>query len=107
MPVTSEDVAFTIKSYLTPATVSRFLSHLEGIVGGLEYIDGKSTDVPGIVVVDDYTVRVDLKDPGRLLPPEADRSRRPLIGTDIAGRTFLGTSTPTSWSTPATSARSR
>ena len=107
MPVTSEDVAFTIKSYLTPATVSRFPLSPEGIVGGLEYIDGKSTDVPGIVVVDDYTVRVDLKDPDAFFPLKLDRSRRPLIGTDIAGAPSWGRRPRQVWSTPATSARSR
>ena len=89
MPVTSEDVAFTIKSYLTPATVSRFLSHLEGIVGGLEYIDGKSTDVPGIVVVDDYTVRVDLKDPDAFFPLKltgvAGHSSVPILPAHLLG----------------------
>ncbi len=62
-PVTAKDVAFTLKSYLTPATVSRFLSNLQGIKGALEYIDGKATEIPGLVLVDDYTLRVDLKEP--------------------------------------------
>jgi len=61
--VTAKDVAFTLTSYLTPDTASRFLSNLENIKGGLDYINGDAATVVGLVLEDEFTIRIDLEVP--------------------------------------------
>ena len=62
-PVTTKDVAFTIKSYGTLDTGSIFASQILIIKGAQDYQDGKTDEIAGIVVVDDYTIRFDMEQP--------------------------------------------
>jgi peptide/nickel transport system substrate-binding protein len=62
-PLTANDIAFTIKGMLNPATGSQKQSKFMAIAGAAEFIDGTADDVSGIVVVDDATIQITLAQP--------------------------------------------
>lgn len=62
-PVTAEDVAFTFKLILTPELASSFAAPFRDIVGAAEFMEGKATDISGIKVLDDKTVKITLNGP--------------------------------------------
>ncbi|MCH8206279.1 MAG: ABC transporter substrate-binding protein, partial [Chloroflexi bacterium] len=85
-PVTARDVAFTFKSYLTPDTTSKNIGALTVIKGAQDYIDGNTSEVAGIVVVDDYTIRFDQEFPnGLFLINSSGQSRFAILPEHILG----------------------
>jgi peptide/nickel transport system substrate-binding protein len=60
--VTAEDFKWTwMRMMRTPN--AGMPSFYTGIVGAQDYYDGKTKDVPGIKVIDDYTLEIDLENP--------------------------------------------
>ena len=58
-PVTAEDVRFTFLSRLHPETPNNGTGDLPIIIKGAKaYFDGEADDIPGIEIVDDYTVKI-------------------------------------------------
>ena len=62
-PVTAEDLAFTLKSLITPETGTRRGSTYKMIQGAAELLEGTSSELPGVTVLDDYTLKIDLNTP--------------------------------------------
>ncbi|MBA3276798.1 MAG: ABC transporter substrate-binding protein [Chloroflexia bacterium] len=62
-PLTADDVAFTLKGILNPATGSPSGSKFSAIEGAAAYQDGTADDVSGITVVDPGTLRIVLAQP--------------------------------------------
>jgi peptide/nickel transport system substrate-binding protein len=62
-PLTAEDVAFTIKGILNPATASPNGSKFSAIEGAAAFQDGSADDVSGITVVDPQTLQIVLAQP--------------------------------------------
>jgi len=60
-----QDVAFTYRLALTKAVASGTFvrSRVLGLRGGKDFYDGKSNEIPGIQVLDDYTIRLVLEKP--------------------------------------------
>jgi peptide/nickel transport system substrate-binding protein len=61
--VTANDIAFTLKGILDPATASPRQSNFLVIEGAQAFADGTADDVSGITVVDDQTLQVVLAQP--------------------------------------------
>jgi len=62
--ITARDVAFTYKLALDPAIKSSLWgTNLASIKGAIEYQRGATRDIEGIKVVDDQTIRFDLREP--------------------------------------------
>jgi oligopeptide transport system substrate-binding protein len=58
---TAQDVLFTIERALDPETESdTAITYLDDILGAKEFADGESDSIPGIRVLDDYTVELRL-----------------------------------------------
>jgi oligopeptide transport system substrate-binding protein len=58
-PVTAEDVKYSIERACAPATGSRVASsYLGDIVGTLDKLGGRASEVSGVEVLDEYTVRI-------------------------------------------------
>jgi ABC-type transport system substrate-binding protein len=70
MPVTADDVKYSIMRTLDPhlVPVSYCQSTNDIYVGSHAFVTGKATDVPGIQVLDPYTLRMQLTQPNALLP---------------------------------------
>lgn len=62
-PLTAEDIAFTIKGFINPATGSPKQSKFLTIDGAQAYADGSAEDVSGITVVDPQTIQITLAQP--------------------------------------------
>ena len=62
-PFTAKDVEYSVKSYLHPEQSSWMLATFWALKGGKDFQDGKRTDVPGLIVVDDYTIRFEFDEP--------------------------------------------
>ncbi len=63
-PLTSKDVAFTYKLALEPVVgASAWANNFSGIKGAADYQQGKVKDIEGIKIVDDQTIRFELKEP--------------------------------------------
>ncbi|MBX3010977.1 MAG: ABC transporter substrate-binding protein [Caldilineaceae bacterium] len=62
-PFTAADVEFTYKLALWPNMPSTAAEQLMSIVGAREFRDGASTEIPGITVVDDYTIEFTSTEP--------------------------------------------
>ena len=84
-PVTSKDVAFSLELNLDP-TIGR--GQLTSIKGGEAYRAGEADEIPGIVVLDDHTIRLDFEKPtGTFLNQLADlRSTFPILPEHILGK---------------------
>jgi peptide/nickel transport system substrate-binding protein len=61
--VTANDIAFTLKGILNPATGSPRQSNFLVIEGAEAFADGSADDVSGITVVDDQTIQITLAQP--------------------------------------------
>ncbi len=62
-PLTSKDVAFTYKLALDPALGSAlWATNLASIKGALDYQRGVAKDIEGIKIVDDQTIRFELRE---------------------------------------------
>ena len=75
MPITAEDVAYSMRLWLDPDIGT---AELTSIKGGKDYIEGKSTQIPGIVVIDDKTIRFDMETPTGLFLAKVGKYSRPL-----------------------------
>lgn len=63
-PLTTKDVAFTYKLALDPAlNLALWGTNLASIKGALEYQRGAAKDVEGIKIVDEQTIRFELREP--------------------------------------------
>ncbi len=62
-PLTAEDIAFTLKGFINPATGSPKQSKFMTIDGAAAYADGSADDVAGITVVDPGTLQITLAQP--------------------------------------------
>lgn len=61
-PVTADDVAFTLETFLSPGAAPWMLNTLHSVKGGIDYQQGQSSwPVPGVAVIDAYTVRIDFE----------------------------------------------
>jgi len=63
VPVTAKDVEFTFLAHLNPLNNSHIAATYSDILGAQAYRDGEADTVPGIVVVDDHTIRFDMEFP--------------------------------------------
>jgi len=61
--VTADDIAFTLKGHINPATGSTRQGRYLVIAGAQEYADGTATEVSGIVVSDPQTIAITLVTP--------------------------------------------
>jgi peptide/nickel transport system substrate-binding protein len=59
-PVTAADVEYTYTMALHPDTTSNLAGQFAGIKGAADFTAGKSDRVPGITVLDPYTIRFDM-----------------------------------------------
>ena len=55
-PFTAKDVEYTYKLALWPKMPSTYANGLAPIVGAQDFRDGKSKEIPGIKVIDDFTI---------------------------------------------------
>jgi peptide/nickel transport system substrate-binding protein len=62
-PVTAEDVVFSFRSFLTAETGTRKGRSLKMIKGAPEFLEGTSPELPGVVLLDEYSFRIDLNTP--------------------------------------------
>ncbi|HHT73695.1 MAG TPA: hypothetical protein GX008_08270 [Firmicutes bacterium] len=61
--VTAEDVEFTYKTMLHPEYTGVRYGSFKLLVGAEEYHNGERDDVPGIEVIDDYTIKFTITEP--------------------------------------------
>ena len=62
-PVTAKDVDATVRFILTKATNINPERWISSLKGGQAFYDGESTELPGVQVVDDYTIVFQLETP--------------------------------------------
>jgi len=62
-PITAQDFRYAWMRVLDPKTASPGAQFFTGIVGAQDYLDGNATDVPGIEVPDQRTLKVTLVQP--------------------------------------------
>lgn len=62
-PFTVRDVVFTFKSIMDPGWSGTGYVSLKSIIGAEDYKAGLSQDVPGLEIVDDYTLKIKLENP--------------------------------------------
>jgi len=64
-PLTAEDVVYTVRRLLSPASGRRNIacSYLAVIEGAEQYLAGKTMDLPGVVATGPLTVKITLKRP--------------------------------------------
>ncbi|MDH6198184.1 ABC-type transport system substrate-binding protein [Mycobacterium frederiksbergense] len=62
-PIVADDYIYAWRRVLDPATESWAAPYLASIRGADEFAAGKTTDLPGLVAKDDYTLAVELKEP--------------------------------------------
>ena len=63
VPVTSRDVAFTIRSLLHPQSAEWMINTYISIKGAKAFQEGKASDVEGIEIVDDHTIKLTMERP--------------------------------------------
>ena len=66
-PFTAADVVFTYMTLLHPAIAGWMTSRLLSILGAQEYKEGTASDVPGLVAVDDNTLKITMSKASPLL----------------------------------------
>lgn len=66
-PVTAADVVFTFRTILSPEANTIWASRFASLEGAAAYRDGTSTDLPGVVALDDHTVAFRLSQPSATL----------------------------------------
>lgn len=62
-PFTADDVVFSFNIFANPAVGSTYAGKLSDVVGYDEFQAGTATELAGVTKIDDYTVRVELKNP--------------------------------------------
>ncbi|MFN8475359.1 MAG: ABC transporter substrate-binding protein [Anaerolineae bacterium] len=88
-PFTAKDVAFTLNTILSKDYTGPFRSRFNMIAGAQDAIDGKTKEVSGIKVLDDYTVQITLAKPTASFLVTSMRELKPVPqhlvqGQDIA-----------------------
>jgi peptide/nickel transport system substrate-binding protein len=70
-PFTAADVEFTLKGALRKDTKSVLgsFANLSNLKGGQDFADGKSDKLPGVKVLDDYTIELELDTPDSTMLP--------------------------------------
>ena len=63
VPVTSRDVAFTIRSLLHPQSAEWMINTYISVKGAKAFQEGKASDVAGIEIVDDHTIKLTMERP--------------------------------------------
>ena len=63
VPVTANDVAFSVEKYLHSGQAAWMLRNWISVKGGQDFQDGKATSVAGIEVIDDHTIKFTLEAP--------------------------------------------
>ena len=66
-PFTADDVIFTYTTLSDPAISGWQVSRLSNILGFQAYKEGTSKEIPGLVKVDDYTVKIEQEKPSPML----------------------------------------
>lgn len=61
--ITAKDFKYSFERILNPATLSSRKWLFDNIVGAKDYIEGKSESVAGILILDDYTLKIVLEKP--------------------------------------------
>ena len=70
-PITAKDFKYTIERALDPKTGSRVAStYMEDIVGAMDKLSGKATEVKGVEVLDDNTLRITIDSPKQYFLPK-------------------------------------
>ena len=87
VPVTANDVAFMWKKLLDPEFPSWKASQFTIVKGGRDYLDGKTKSIPGLVVVDDFTIRFDMEEPSTIFFLTCCSLRNPIYPEHIYGKT--------------------
>jgi peptide/nickel transport system substrate-binding protein len=62
-PFTADDVVFSFNIFANPAVGSTYAGKLSDVVGYEEFQAGTATELAGVTKIDDYTVRVERKNP--------------------------------------------
>ena len=62
-PVTAKDIEFTVRSFLNPEESSWMLDSYTSVKGGQDFQDGLRSDVPGVEIIDDHTVKLVFEQP--------------------------------------------
>ena len=61
-PVTADDVAYTLRTFLSPGASAWMLNTLHAVKGGVSFQQGESGwPIPGVDVIDAYTIRVEFE----------------------------------------------
>jgi len=63
VPFTAKDVVFSFNAYANPRAGSRWTSKVADILGYDEFQAGEADHLVGVEALDDYTVRIELKEP--------------------------------------------
>ena len=87
VPVTANDIAFMWQKLLDPEFPSWKASSFTIVKGGRDYLDGKTKSIPGLVVVDDYTIRFDMEKPSTIFLATCCSLRNPIYPEHIYGPT--------------------
>lgn len=61
-PFTSEDVVFSFNAYANPKAAARWATKVKDILGYDEFQAGISNSLSGVTAIDEYTVRIELKE---------------------------------------------
>ena len=70
-PITAQDFKYTIERATDPRTGSRVAStYMQDIVGAMDKLTGKATEVKGVEVVDDRTIRITTNEPRAYFLPK-------------------------------------
>jgi peptide/nickel transport system substrate-binding protein len=75
VPITAHDVAYSFTLWLDPDIGTADLTMIKG---GADYRAGKTSSVPGIVVIDDKTIRFDMETPTGLFVQKVGKYVLPL-----------------------------
>jgi peptide/nickel transport system substrate-binding protein len=60
-PVTAKDIKFTIEAMCVKGSI--YLANFKKLQGATDFNEGKATDISGVQIVDDYTLKLQLTEP--------------------------------------------
>ncbi len=61
-PVTAEDVAYTVRTFLHPDESSWMLATFHAVKGGKDYQQGNASwPIPGVQIIDDHTIKLEFE----------------------------------------------
>jgi len=84
-PVTANDIRFMWELLLEPDFPSWKASSFTIVKGGKDYLDGKTDSIPGLVVIDDHTIRFDMEEPSTIFFKTCCSLRNPIYPEHIYG----------------------